>query len=157
MSDLLVKLYELPEVSSLIEKLREEGIEIRRPISPEKYVVTDWVRQAFSPGWASECEVAFTNKPVSCYIAVKDGKVIGFACYDATYKDFFGPTGVSNDMRKKGIGKVLLLSCLDQMRSDGYAYAIIGSASQKEFYQKAANAIVIEGSTPGIYKGMLYK
>lgn len=155
MPDMLVRLYELPDAAPCIRKLEEEGFEIRRPIGPEKHVIVDWVKETFGSGWASECEVAFSNKPVSCFIAVKDKKVIGFACFDATCRNFFGPTGVSNDMRGKGIGKALLLACMFQMRSDGYAYAIIGGAGPKDFYKKILNAVVIEDSVPGIYKGML--
>jgi hypothetical protein len=74
----------------------------------------------------SECEFAFTNHPVSCFIAVKDGAMIGFACYDVTCKNFFGQTGVAEDERKKRAGKGLLLACLYAMRANGYGYAVIG-------------------------------
>jgi len=114
-----------------------------------------WVRQTFGAAWASECEVAFSNHPVSCFIAVEDSKIIGFACYDATCKDFFGPEGVSEAARGRGIGKTLLLSCLHAMIAQGYAYAIIGGAGPVDFYAKTTGAVIIEGSVPGIYRGML--
>jgi hypothetical protein len=155
MSDLLVKLYELPERDPLLKKLSDDRICIRRAIAPEKHVVIDWVLKNFSMGWASECESAFANKPITCYIAVKDKKMVGFACYEATYKNFFGPTGVIESSRGKGIGKALFLTSMYAMESQGYAYAIIGSAGPKDFYVKTARAIEIEGSVPGIYKGML--
>ncbi|MGM0879612.1 MAG: GNAT family N-acetyltransferase [Bacillota bacterium] len=155
MSDMLVKLYQLPELEPVIKQLADNGIEIRRAIAPEKHVVVDWVRQHFNEGWASECEVAFSNQPVSCYIAVKQGALIGFACYEATCKNFFGPTGVSVNERKLGAGKGLLLACLHAMRALGYGYAVIGSAGPMEYYSRIVGATVIEDSTPGIYKGML--
>lgn len=155
MSDLLVKLYQLPELEPVIKQLADKGIGIRRAIAPEKHVVVDWVRKHFNEGWGSECEVAFANQPVSCYIAVKQGELIGFACYEATFKNFFGPTGVSVNERKHGAGKGLLLACLHAMRALGYGYAVIGSAGPMEYYSKIVGATVIEDSTPGIYKGML--
>lgn len=155
MSDLLVKLYQLPELEPVIKQLADKGIGIRRAIAPEKHVVVDWVRKHFNEGWGSECEVAFANQPVSCYIAVKQGELIGFACYEATCKNFFGPTGVSVNERKHGAGKGLLLACLHAMRALGYGYAVIGSAGPMEYYSKIVGATVIEDSTPGIYKGML--
>lgn len=155
MSDMLVKLYQLPELEPVIKQLADNGIEIRRAIAPEKHVVVDWVRQHFNEGWASECEVAFANQPVSCYIAVKQGALIGFACYESTCKNFFGPTGVSMDKRKLGAGKGLLLACLHAMKALGYGYAVIGNAGPKEYYSRTVGATVIEDSTPGIYKGML--
>ena len=155
MSDMLVKLYNLPELEQEINKLRDAGIAIRRAIAPEMHVVVNWVRDIFGEGWASECQVTFSNHPVSCYIAIENKSIIGFACYDSTCKNFFGPTGVTEKCRGKGVGKTLLYACLHSMSVDGYAYGIIGSAGPKEFYSRTVGAIEIEGSKPGIYKGML--
>ncbi|MBD2870192.1 GNAT family N-acetyltransferase [Paenibacillus arenilitoris] len=157
MSDMLVKLYELPELAPVTKSLAEKGIDIRRAIAPEKHIVVEWVRRNFNDGWASECEAAFANQPVSCYLAVKQGELIGFACYEATCKNFFGPTGVAENERKAGAGKGLLLASLHSMRALGYGYAVIGSAGPKEYYAKMVGATVIEGSSPGVYKGMLSK
>ena len=152
---MLVKLYELPDMAPILEKMKEYGIEVRRAIAPEKHIVIEWVASTFNRAWVSECEAAFANHPVSCYIAVENGKPIGFACYDATCKDFFGPTGVDKDARGKGIGSALLLKCMYAMEAQGYAYAIIGGAGPVDFYAKTVGAVPIEGSVPGIYKGML--
>ncbi len=155
MPDMLVKLYELPRWDNLRHALAERQITIRRALPPEKHVVLSWVRQEFGEGWASETDVSFSNHPVSCFIATDEREIIGFACYDATCKDFFGPTGVTESRRGNGIGKALLLACLDAMAAEGYGYAIIGDAGPQEFYAKAVGATAIEGSSPGIYRGML--
>lgn len=156
MPDMLVKLYNLPDWSSLRIQLTTQGIDIRRCIAPEKHIVVNWVRQVFGDLWASETDVAFSNHPVSCYIATHEKHIIGFGCYDATCRNFFGPTGVAESERGRGIGKALLLSCLDSMRADGYGYAIIGAAGPTLFYEKAVGAVSIEDSQPGIYRGMLW-
>lgn len=151
MPDLLVKLYELPDPAPLEEKLATAGIIIRRPLAYEKAVVVDWIKQEFGQEWASECEAAFARQPISCFLGVQAGKIIGFSCYDVTCKGFFGPTGVTEKARGLGVGKALLLAGLHGLAAAGYAYGIIGGAGPVEFYQKAVGAIVIEGSTPGIY------
>lgn len=155
MPDMLVKLYDLPEQTTLLKRLEDAGIVVRRAIAPEKHIVTDWVRRTFNPHWESECAVAFARSPVSCFIAVEGQKVLGFGCYEATCKNFFGPTGVHPDTRGKGIGKALLLACMHAMREEGYGYAIIGGAGPVDFYAKTVGAVPIEGSVPGIYRGML--
>jgi ribosomal protein S18 acetylase RimI-like enzyme len=157
MPDMLVKLYELPEASALLAELREAGVIIRPALAAEKHIVVDWVRRTFSPDWVSECEVAIGNQPVSCFVAIKEGQVIGFSCYDATYRGFLGPIGVSETQRERGVGKGLLLACLHAMAALGYGYAIIGGAGPTEFYRKTVGAVEIEGSSPGIYRGMLQK
>ena len=153
--DMLVKLYDLPSSGAAFARLREQEIEIRRALAPEKHRVVAWVRENFSEGWASETEVAFSRQPVSCFIAVKHGKVMGFACHDATCRNFFGPTGVATQARKSGIGTGLLFACLKAMREQGFGYAIIGGVGPAAYYAKAVGAVLIEGSEPGVYRGLL--
>jgi GNAT superfamily N-acetyltransferase len=155
MPDMLVKLYTLPELEPILKQQRQAGIDIRRGLALEKQLVLDWVKQNFNQNWGSECDIAFTRQPVSCFIAVEQGRLIGFACHDATYKNFFGPTGVSEQARGRGVGKALLLACLHAMKAQGYAYAIIGWVGPADFYAKAVGAVEIEDSEPGIYRGRL--
>ena len=157
MPDLLVKLYELPDITPYLEHMKEQGITVRRPIGPENYAVIAWIREHFGAGWAGEAENSFFRSPKGIFIAQDDasGEMLGFACYDATVKGFFGPTGVAEEARKRGIGSALLLSCLKGMWDEGYGYGIIGSAGPVDFYKKICGATVIENSTPGVYRGML--
>jgi Acetyltransferase (GNAT) family len=153
--DMLVKLYDLPASDAAFARLRLQGVEIRRALAPEKHRVTAWVREHFSEGWVSETEVAFARQPVSCFIAVKEGRIAGFACHDATCRNFFGPTGVASDVRKSGVGTGLLFACLEAMREQGFGYAIIGGVGPATYYAKTVGAMLIEGSEPGIYRGLL--
>ena len=155
MADLLVKLYALPPSAPLLEQLRSKGVEIKRAIGPEKCVVADWAAKNFSQAWGSECEVALCARPSTCFLAVKNKIIIGFACYDSTARGFFGPIGVEGTARTSGIGKALLVRTLEAMREAGYGYAVIGWAGPVEFFRKAVGATVIEGSEPGIYKDMV--
>jgi GNAT superfamily N-acetyltransferase len=156
MPDMLVKLYTLPDAGPLIAEQRAAGVEIRRALVPEKYVVVDWVRERWRMPWASECETTFARQPVSCFVAVENKRLLGFACYEATCKNFFGPIGVDPAMQGRGIGQALLLACLHAMAAEGYAYAIIGGVGPAEFYTKTVGAVLIDDSAPGIYRGMLY-
>lgn len=155
MSDLLVKLYELPPSEPALAALREAGIEVRRALGPEKHAVLDWVEKKFSRAWASECDVAVSGQPVTCFLAVKGHAILGFACYDSTLKGFFGPIGVDPETHKKGLGKALLLRTLEAMRDAGYGYAAIGWAGPVDFFRKTVGATVIEGSEPGVYRNLV--
>jgi hypothetical protein len=151
MTDMLVRLYEIPNLSAHSERMEKIGVRVRRPNVWEKPMLLDWVNAHFSLSWALECETAFAARPPSCFIAVKDDVLIGFACYDCTRLNFFGPTGVADSGRGQGVGTMLLLSCLHAMRDSGYAYAIIGGIGPAGFYAQSVGAMTIEGSSPGIY------
>lgn len=156
--DMLVKLYELPEVHITNPTLASQGIRIIRPMASDKSQISSFIRNNFSEVWANEFEKSMCNTPISCYIAVKDKKeIVGFSCYDASCLNFFGPIGVAEVYQGKGLGKELLLHALYAMREEGYAYAIIGWCEEKNaaFYSKATNAIVIEDSFPGVYQNAL--
>jgi GNAT superfamily N-acetyltransferase len=153
--DMLVKLYDLPASHEAVSRLAAAGVSVRRALPPEKHKVLDWVRSTFSEAWASEADVAFGHQPVSCFLAIQGKGLLGFACHDATCPNFFGPTGVDASARGRGIGAALLLACLEAMRHQGFAYAIIGGVGPADFYAKTVGAIPIEGSAPGIYRGLL--
>lgn len=151
---MLVKLYELKDDLSFLAEQESVGITIRKPIGPEKHLVIDWVREKFSDAWASESDIALSNTPRTFFVAIKDTKVIGFACYDATALGFFGPIGVEESCRGKGTGKALLLACMLDMKLKGYGYAIIPTG-KFEFYRNAVGAIKIPDASPGIFKTFL--
>jgi GNAT superfamily N-acetyltransferase len=157
MQDMLVRLYDLPDYTDLQKSMARNGVVVRRPLAAEKSIVIEWVKKIFGDGWASEAEVSFSYQPITCFLAIIDGHIAGFSVYDAAYRNFFGPTGVDEKFRGRGIGKILLFKALDAMRSQGYAYAIIGGVGPAQFYEKAVGARLIEGSNPGIYKGIMSK
>lgn len=155
MIDMLVRLYDLPEVAEDIREFERQGIVIRRANAYERHIVAGWVGDVFSPKWVSECKIAFSRQPVTCFIATREKKILGFACYDVTAKGFLGPMGVAPDAREVGLGKVLLVAALRELWHMGYAYAVIGGVGPREFYARTVGAIEIPGSTPGIYRDIL--
>lgn len=155
--DMLVKLYNLPEDKE-DGGLTEKGILIKRAIAPDRNSVISFVTDTFGKGWGGECAAAFSRTPTKCYIAVSQKKVVGFACFDSTAPDFFGPTGVAPEFRRKGIGRTLLLKCLHSMKEEGYAYAVIGDTDEaSSFYEKSVGAIPIPDSYPGFYQNLITK
>lgn len=151
MPDMLVNLLKLPS----LDRLNDEGVNIRRAQPFEITPVRDFIKNNFSVAWADEISAGFANKPVSVVIATRAGRVIGFAGYECTRKAFFGPTGVIESERGCGIGTALLIASLWGLRELGYVYAVIGGAGPTDFYQRAVGAIVIPDSEPGIYVDLL--
>lgn len=170
MADMLVKLYNLPDLDPILKSLRERRIEIRRAHASQKRVIVEWVSANYPGIWEREAEAALENRPVSCFIAVEKPEVtsqpedpylqppellVGFACYDVAALGMFGPMGVREDYHGRGIGKGLLVATLKAMLDQGYAYAQIGWVGPADFYAKVVGAILIEDSAPGPFKPFL--
>jgi len=140
--DMLVNLNRLPALAV------PEGVRVVRALPPDRQKILDFVARNF-PHWVDECAMALNFQPNACFIAVREGRLAGFACYDATAKGFFGPIGVEEGERGSGVGKALLLHCLHAMAWDGYGYAAIGwCGGAKEFYAKCVGAVPIPNSEP---------
>src|SRR2546421_8099939 len=106
MPDMLVNLLKLSPPRSV----SDEAITIRRAQPFEITPVRQFSEENFSVAWGDEISVGFAHKPVTVFIATRAGRVIGFAGYECTRKAFFGPTGVEETERGRGIGKALLLA-----------------------------------------------
>ena len=146
MTDMLVKLFQLPSNDFITPELHHEGIDIRRAMVYERSKVVLWVKDRFGTAWGDESDAGFCFQPVRCFIALHRGALIGFACYDVTHPNFFGPLGVDRKYRRRGIGRGLLLAALSAMAAKGYAYGIIGNAGVTEFFSVVAGAVAIEGN-----------
>jgi len=154
MHDMLVKLYDLPSLEDALQAASVRGVVVRRALAPEKPVVTAWVQTKF-PAFRAEVEIAWSRSPISCFVAARGQQILGFACYDVTARNFFGPEAVIDEERGHGLGRSLLLAALHAQRSQGYAYAIVGGVGPAEFYARCVGAVPIAGSSPGTYAGML--
>lgn len=151
---MLVRLYALPALEPSLAHARSLGVLVRRSLVVEKPRLLAWVDLHF-PAWHAEVEVTYARVPVTAFIAIRAQAVVGFACYDALCPNFFGPSAVDASERRHGIGRALLLSALHAQHAQGYAYAIVGGVGPAEFYARSAGATLIEGSSEGIYAGLL--
>ena len=155
MPDMLVRLYDLPEVHSSRGRASASGFSVRRAEPWVRERMRSFARRCFGELWAIEADRAFNHSPITAYVAVNGSEIGGFAVYECTRRGFFGPTGVREDLRGKGIGAALLFRCLNSMIEMGYAYAVIGGVGPAEFYEKVCGAFVIPGSEVGVYRPLL--
>jgi predicted N-acetyltransferase YhbS len=156
MPDMLVRLYDLADSHGWYERAGEAGCRVRRAEAWERARLIQFIQDNFGPLWATEAEQAFSQSPVTAYVAEKGREIVGFAAYECTRRGFFGPTGVRPDLRGNGLGAALLFRCLESMRELGYGYAVIGGVGPADFYEKVCGAFVIPGSETGVY-GPLYE
>jgi GNAT superfamily N-acetyltransferase len=170
MVDMLVRLYSLPELPPILNKLKLTGFVIRRAHPAESGIIVSWVRDHFHEKWAAECQASLEPRPTTCFIAtelqpqpeqnndpytLQPERLVGFACYDTIAKGMFGPEAVHPDFQGRGIGKALLLASMHAMSDDGYACAVIAWAGPTDFYKRTVGARIIKDSEPGIFRGPL--
>lgn len=142
--DMLVNLSTLPVPDGC-----PPTVQIKRAYPGDKAVILEFIRTHFQENWMHEAEYALMQNPPACFVATENGRLIGFACYDASAKGFFGPIGVAAEGRGRHIGTALLCKTLEAMRWAGYGYAVIGWVDGPEaFYEKAVNAFRIPGGEP---------
>lgn len=151
--DMIVNLNNLPEI-----KL-DEKIKLKRAFVGDKEAILSFVEEHFQKNWRYEVEHALMADVSKCFIATEDGKLLGFACYDASARGFFGPIGVLESRRGENIGQALLLRTLNAMKEYGYVYGIIGWVSDAEmFYRKTVGAEFIKGGNPenSVYSNLIF-
>jgi predicted N-acetyltransferase YhbS len=151
MPDMLVNLLRLPPVEPALEELRGRGLLVRRAQPWELSAVREFVTEHFSQAWADEVSVGLVRQPVTVFVALREGGLVGFAAYECTRRNFFGPTGVVESERGRGLGRALLLAALRGLREMGYAYAVIGGVGPAGFYERTVGARLIPDSSPGVY------
>lgn len=143
--DMIVGLMNLPKYEVA------NGIEIKRAYVGDRDRILAFVRKQFPDhiAWPAEVEYSLLQDVSKCFIAVENHEMIGFACFDACSKSFFGPIGLDPARRGKNLGKAFLIRTLEAMRDYGYGYAIIGWVDGAEaFYQRTIGAQFIPGAHP---------
>src|SRR5688500_17863619 len=98
MPDMLVNLLRLPPMEPLLDVVRKKGMNVRRAQPFEQSVMRQFGAEKFAAAWADEISVAYANKPVSLFVATRAGeggsRLSGFAGYECTRRNYFGPMGV---------------------------------------------------------------
>jgi mycothiol synthase len=126
------------------EHLAAAGVAVRRATpgdAPllEAFVVAHW------PSWLPEVKASLSRQPSAVHVAcAPGGAAVGFAAYDGNNvgTGWFGPMGTAPAWEGRGIGRVLLRRCLQDLRRQGLDRAVIPWVGPVAFYEKHAGATV---------------
>ncbi|MFA9371556.1 MAG: GNAT family N-acetyltransferase [Labilibaculum antarcticum] len=126
-----------------IMALKSDDIEICRATKEDKDELMDFVAEEWKL-WQFELKMAYKSNPVAIHVAKLNGKIKAFSAHSANNKGlpWFGPMGTHPDLRGKGMGKVLLYRCLEDLKNLGYKTAIIPWVGPIDFYSHHAGAVV---------------
>lgn len=116
--------YRYPEkVEQLKRERHREGYSFGSVRLGELPEVIDFANELFNPDWGRAIrEGILQNLPMERVLVARyDKKIVGFCLYGGYegIPDRFGPFGVHPDAQGKGLGKILLHECLQQMRAEG--------------------------------------
>ena len=115
------------------ERLRHEGIEVKVLTTEYLYPLMKFLKEYFQGDWYRHAlELLLHNRKKQLFIAVKRREVVGYCQFwdGEGYEWYmpgshFGPLGVREDVRGKGIGTVLLHRCLEAMKENGIHTAFL--------------------------------
>ena len=126
--------------------LKKEGYRYERVQSKDFEKTYDFVKKHFSEGtWPEEVSSSFNNKPPTTFIAKNEkSEVVGWATHSQFFPGSFGPTGVLESLRGKGIGTKLFLWTLWDIKENGRDTCeimwVVGDTVK--FYSKAVDAYI---------------
>jgi mycothiol synthase len=120
-----------------------QDLDIRRLTAAEWPRFQEWMKETWEDPWGDEVTTVLTREPVSCFVAERDGQLLGFAAYDTNRPGWFGPMGSSPEARGTGIGGELLRLCLRDYVDQGRGDCEIGWVGPLDFYANAVGATVV--------------
>ena len=124
------------------ERLSALGIAVRRLQSDDAVAFHDYMARDWSWGWKIEASRSLLRDPISTHVALSGDEIVGFASHSASGPGQFGPMGVKPDLRRHGIGAVLLKRCLVDVRAQGYTSADIQWVGPIGFYARHVGAVL---------------
>lgn len=102
-----------------------------------------WLQQWWGAGWRAEALASYGNEPISTFVATQDGRICAFASYNvAALEGGFGPTGTEPPLQGRGLGRILLFRCMDDLKQMGLGKAEICWTGPISFYARTAGAVM---------------
>ena len=125
-----------------VERLEHAGILVRRARSADSTRVCERVAARFSAAWAEEVAVSIARSRPGVHLALDatGADLAGFACAGLWGRNAFGPMGTVDEKQGRGIGGVLLLRCLLDLRDCGEKDAVISWIGPERFYERRCAA-----------------
>lgn len=130
------------DASAAVRRLADDGITIRRANQDDSRLLDLFFAEHFGSDWRCEANMALRREPPALHLALQGDRTIGFAAHSTQNLEwgFFGPMGTAPQARGRGIGRVLLWQCLNDLREAGHRTAVVPWVGPVGFYQQWASA-----------------
>ena len=125
--------FRYPNVKEIEEKLESEEIRIVQLSTSYITPFLEFLRESMPEDWYRHArELLLHDRKRQIFVAVKGKEVVGYCQFwdGEGYEWYmpgshFGPFGVREDMRGRGIGTILLYNCLKKMKEYGIHNAFV--------------------------------
>jgi len=126
------------------QALAERGVEIRLAAHDDARRLDAFFEQDFGADWRMEAGLAMQSDPPTIHLAMRDGRIIAFSAHSTQNQEwgFFGPMGTTPACRGLGVGRILLLRCLNDLRDAGHRTAVIPWVGPIGFYSRYCDGAV---------------
>jgi len=126
------------------QRLAAAHTEVRRARPDDAGGLDAFFAQHFGDDWRFEASLAMENEPPALHLALQADRIIGFAAHSTQNREwgFFGPMGTAPEARGRGVGRVLLRKCLNDLRAAGHRTALIPWVGPIAFYSQWCGARV---------------
>jgi mycothiol synthase len=126
---------------ALVRHPAPPDLPMRRLAAADRPAFEDWLREVWGDAWAAEGTAALAREPASCFVAVEDGRYLGFAAYDTNRAGWFGPMGTDPSATGRGVGSALLRACLADYLDAGRTRCEIAWVGPVDFYARTVGAV----------------
>ena len=123
-------------------RLASDGIEVRRADADDDGPLQESLGSTWQAAWIAEIADALRSSDAGLYVAVQSGHYVGFCCYGVHRIHEVGPIGTDPDVRRLGIGSVLLKRCLAEQRDRGTVAAELVWVGPLSYFSRAVHATV---------------
>jgi ribosomal protein S18 acetylase RimI-like enzyme len=133
------------ELSKLSFDLSPEDQSLAKEFRVRRAKPEDWdksfglLRGAF-PWWQAEIRSGLEKGWV--FTAEREGQAVAFAAAGACFPGALGPLGTLEAERKQGLGRILMLKCLEQLKKQGQRRVTIPWVGPIPFYARFAGASI---------------
>lgn len=125
-----------------LARIAAAGIQVRRGHPADADALAEHTLRVWSDVWFRETRSALHRDPPPIFLALREGRVVGFAAHGIHRPSLFGPIATDPGERGHGIGAALSGLCLSDMATRGVTTAQVGWVAETAipFYSRTAGA-----------------